>query len=192
MTLASKLQKIQAKIAAPKDQFNKFGGFAYRNAEGILGALKPLLDEQKVVLLMSEKPIEIGDRIYIGVTVSLHDAESDAPPIMVTSLAREAEEKKGMDAAQVTGSAISYARKYALCAMFAIGDSTDDPDAQEGTKGITHGTREKLAAVALKKNISPQNMTAIMSAEFKVNKSADLTETQGRALLKILNEMAAN
>nr|DAH87090.1 MAG TPA: ERF superfamily protein [Caudoviricetes sp.] len=189
--VAEKLAQVQAKLAVPKERENTFGGFSYRNAEDILRAVKPLLAEHHLLLTLNDTIEMLGNRFYVASKASLIDTES-GEDITVKAMAREPEGRTKMDDAQVTGSSSSYARKYALCGLFAIDDSSDDPDARDNTKGITQATREKLATVAQAKKITPQNMTAIMVAEFKVYKSADLTETQGRALLKILNEMAAN
>lgn len=189
--IAEKLAQVQAKLAVPKERENTFGGFSYRSAEDILRAVKPLLAEHNLLLTLNDTIEMLGNRFYVASKASLIDTES-GEDITVKAMAREPESRTKMDDAQVTGSSSSYARKYALCGLFAIDDSSDDPDARDNTKGITQNTREKLAAVAQAKNITPQNMTAIMLSEFKVERSANLTEEQGRALLKILNEMAAN
>lgn len=128
MNIYEKLARIQAELKAPKGQFNSFGGYKYRSCEDITEAVKPLLQEVGAVLLMRDELVLIGDRYYIKATASVADAEGD---ISVTAYAREEKEKKGMDGAQVTGSASSYARKYALNGLFAI-DDTKDPDATQG------------------------------------------------------------
>lgn len=193
--VAEKLAQVQAKLAVPKERENTFGGFSYRNAEDILRAVKPLLAEHHLLLTLNDTIEMLGNRFYVASKASLIDTES-GEDITVKAMAREPEGRTKMDDAQVTGSSSSYARKYALCGLFAIDDSSDDPDAQNNsemhTAGITKDTLRQIVAVAKAKNISPQNMTAIMTAEFKVERSPHLTEEQGRALLKILNEMAAN
>lgn len=189
--VAEKLAQVQAKLAVPKGRENTFGGFSYRSAEDILRAVKPLLAEHNLLLTLNDTIEMLGNRFYVASKASLIDTES-GEDITVKAMAREPESRTKMDDAQVTGSSSSYARKYALCGLFAIDDSSTDPDARDNTNGITQSTREKLAAVAKAKNITPQNMTAIMLSEFKVERSANLTEDQGRALLKILNEMAVN
>ncbi|WP_459540761.1 ERF family protein [Negativicoccus succinicivorans] len=189
--IAEKLAQVQAKLAVPKERENTFGGFSYRSAEDILRAVKPLLAEHNLLLTLNDSIIMLGNRFYVVSTARLTDTET-GEGMIVQAQAREPESRTKMDDAQVTGSSSSYARKYALCGLFAIDDSSTDPDARDNTNGITQSTREKLAAVAKAKNITPQNMTAIMLSEFKVERSANLTEEQGRALLKILNEMAVN
>lgn len=193
---AEKLAQIQAKLAVPKGRENTFGGFSYRSAEDILRAVKPLLAEHNLLLTLNDTIEMLGNRFYVASKASLIDTET-GEDITVKAMAREPESRTKMDDAQVTGSSSSYARKYALCGLFAIDDSSDDPDAREGnnevnTAGITKGTLKQIVAVAKAKNINPQNMTAIMLSEFKVERSTLLTEEQGRALLKILNGMAAN
>jgi hypothetical protein len=119
-----KLILIQSELKAPKAQFNKFGNYAYRNAEDILEALKPLLKKYNCLLTISDWVQHIGEnRIYVQATATFTDDEGKT--IEVTALARESESKKGMDEAQITGAASSYARKYALNGLFLIDDTKD-------------------------------------------------------------------
>lgn len=120
-----KLLEIQSRLKAPKDKKNTFGGYTYRSCEGILEALKPLLKETKTALLITDSVELIGDRFYILATATLTDAETGTQIAQATGYAREADAKKGMDDAQLTGSASSYARKYALNGLFAIDDNKD-------------------------------------------------------------------
>jgi hypothetical protein len=119
------LVKIQAELKAPKGQTNNFGKYKYRSAEDIIEAVKPILNKYGTALVISDEVVQVGDRIYIKATASLMHLEE---VISVHGWAREEEVKKGMDAAQITGSASSYARKYALNGLFAI-DDTKDADA---------------------------------------------------------------
>tara|TARA_Y100001937_G_scaffold111262_1_gene157704 strand:+ start:314 stop:757 length:444 start_codon:yes stop_codon:yes gene_type:complete len=125
--IRQKLQGIQSSLKAPKGQTNKFGGYKYRSCEDILTAVKPLLAEWGCSLTISDSIIEVSGRIYVKALANLLDNDSDTG-IPVAGFARETESKKGMDDAQITGSASSYARKYALNGLFAI-DDTKDPDA---------------------------------------------------------------
>lgn len=120
----AKLQKIQCELKAPKNKRNNFGGYNYRDVSGICEGLKPLLDKYKCALHMSDDVLTTEDRTYIKATVIVTDCE-DGSQVVATGLAREADEKKGMDPAQLTGSCSSYARKYALNGLFAIDDSRD-------------------------------------------------------------------
>jgi hypothetical protein len=134
--LRVKLSAIQGSLKAPKGQTNKFGGYNYRSAENILNAVKPLLGEWRCSLIVSDEIVEVSGRIYVRASATIADNDSDQA-ISTSAFAREAESKKGMDEAQITGSASSYARKYALNGLFAI-DDTKDPDALN-----THGTPDK-------------------------------------------------
>lgn len=122
------LADIQAKIKAPKDKENTFGKYKYRNAESILAAFKEVQPEG-VALTMSDEVVMVGGRMFLVAKVFLW---ADGGVIAsATSAAMHATEKKGMDDAQITGACSSYARKYALCGLFAIDDSTDDPDGHD-------------------------------------------------------------
>lgn len=123
---------IQQNLNAPKNLYNKFGGYAYRSCESILVALKPLLAKHKAIIYFTEKTVEQNGWHYIEATACLR-AEGKEEIFKTTGYAREDESRKGMDASQITGSASSYARKYALNAMFAI-DDVKDSDATN-----THG-----------------------------------------------------
>ena len=128
MNIHKKLQGIQSSLKAPKGQTNKFGGYRYRSAEDILTSVKPLLAEWACTLVITDEMVEVGGRVYVKSTavIASTDDSSDSS-IHVNAYAREAETKKGMDDAQITGSASSYARKYALNGLLCI-DDTRDPD----------------------------------------------------------------
>ena len=126
--LISKLNEIQKKLIAPKGQYNAFGKYKYRSCEDILEGVKPLLDD--VVLIVSDDVVMVGDRYYIQATAKITDGENE---ISNTAFARESLTKKGMDDAQVTGSASSYARKIALSGLLLI-DDNKDPDTQPPVK----------------------------------------------------------
>lgn len=116
------LSAIQSELKAPKNQFNKFGGYNYRNCEDILEALKPILAKHKAINLLSDEIVSIGTRFYIKATATLRVGDEK---ISVTAFAREEDSKKGMDSSQLTGSTSSYARKYALNGLYAIDDTKD-------------------------------------------------------------------
>ena len=130
---------IQQNLNAPKSLYNKFGGYAYRSCESILVALKPLLLKHKAIIYFKERTVEQNGWHYIEATACLR-AEGKEEVFTTTGYAREDEVKKGMDASQITGSSSSYARKYALNAMFAI-DDVKDSDATN-----THGKQETAPA----------------------------------------------
>ena len=127
-----RVSEVQQKLKAPKGQYNSFGGYNYRSCEDILEAVKPICAEHSMLLNLSDEIVNVGERYYIKATAKLYDLESDAV-ISSTALAREAQTKKGMDDSQITGTASSYARKYALNGLFNI-DDTKDADTDEYLK----------------------------------------------------------
>ena len=131
MTIYEKMSDIQMRLKAPKSQYNNFGKYNYRNCEDILEAVKPLLNEHKLYINISDTVEHVGDRYYIKATVTVSDGEST---ITSQAYAREEESKKGMDGSQVTGASSSYARKYALNGMFAIDDTKDSDTTNTGGK----------------------------------------------------------
>lgn len=142
LTLHEKLMHIQEELKAPKNLRNNFGGYNYRNAESILEALKPLLVKYDATVTITDTIEEIGGRIYVKATATIWDNTAaevkietsgmtmrETGKIEVNAYAREAETKKGMDDAQVTGATSSYARKYALNGLFLL-DDTEDIDSE--------------------------------------------------------------
>jgi hypothetical protein len=128
------LSKIQSLVKAPKGQVNKFGNYKYRSCEDIVEAVKLVINPLGYYLTITDEIVSIGERIYVKATATLSNGEYT---FTASAYAREEETKKGMDAAQITGSASSYARKYALNGLFAI-DDTKDADATN-----THDTPTK-------------------------------------------------
>ena len=126
MNIIEKLFQIQQRAVSPKDQNNDFGGFKYRNVEGILRNIKPVLQEMGVYCRLSDEAVEVNGSTYIKATATLINAE-DGEQIEATAFAREMESKKGMDDSQCTGSASTYARKYALQGLLGLDDSKAAP-----------------------------------------------------------------
>lgn len=129
MGINKKLMDIQAELKAPKNQRNTFGNYNYRSCEDILEAVKPLLKKYKATLMIRDDIEIVGDRFYVKATATFLDTETDEV-LCNTAYAREALEKKGLDASQITGTASSYARKYCLNGLFLI-DDTKDADTDE-------------------------------------------------------------
>ena len=142
------LVKIQAELKAPKNQTNSFGKYKYRSAEDIVEAVKPILFRYGTALVITDEVVQVGDRIYVKATASLLDGTDDS--ISVSGWAREEDVKKGMDSAQITGSASSYARKYALNGLFAI-DDTKDSDATNNHQDEI-GDEKRLYLITLLEN----------------------------------------
>jgi hypothetical protein len=123
-SIYAKLLAIQSELKVPKNQYNSFGKYPYRSCEDIVEEAKPILKKHNTVTTISDKMIEVGNRVYVEATARLTCIETKES-ITVTASAREAESKKGMDASQITGATSSYARKYALNGLYAIDDTKD-------------------------------------------------------------------
>ena len=200
MNIYEKLLAIQSELKAPKGQYNSFGKYKYRSCEDILEAVKPICAKHKVVLTLSDEIIVLGEglsqsqiikddaeeqethivtrgqRYYIKATATLYNIEADAngaiQKVGNTAYAREEENKKGMDGSQITGTASSYARKYALNGLFCI-DDTKDADTDEYQKQQQEkdekkliGSKEKsiLTKTCQKYNITDDEFYLIISA----------------------------
>lgn len=136
---------IQKRLKAPKSQYNSFGKYYYRSCEDILEAVKPLLTEYGCQMTLSDEMVCVGNRNYIKATATIRKGEESAS---TTAWAREDETKKGMDGSQITGTASSYARKYALNGLFLI-DDTKDADTDAYVKQTKKDEpKEDLTAVA--------------------------------------------
>lgn len=120
MSIHKELARIQKDLKAPKSQYNKHGKFYFRNCEDILEGVKAHLNG--LTLIVCDEIVMVGDRIYVKATATLSDGENE---ISSSAFAREAEEQKGMQSAQLSGSTSSYARKYALNGLLLIDDSKD-------------------------------------------------------------------
>lgn len=162
MEIYQKLERIQKQLKAPKNQHNKFGGYNYRSCEDILEAVKPLLDG--CVVTISDTIREVGGRIYVEAEATISDGVNQ---INVTAFAREPEDRKGMDASQITGAASSYARKYALNGLFLI-DDTKDADA-------TNDHQPKTAKLEPKKESKPLDVQKVLTALKNATSEAQLT-----------------
>ena len=122
------LAAVQSELKAPKGQMNTFGGYRDRSCEDILEAVKPILKAHDLLLTLSDEPKVLEGWHYIEATAKLESLDGGC--ISVKAYAREPEQKTKMDAAQVTGTSSSYARKYALNGLFCI-DDTKDADTDE-------------------------------------------------------------
>lgn len=144
LNIFEKLNRIQTELKAPKNLYNNFGKYSYRNAEGICEALKPYLKEYNVAVSIEDSVESVGDRIYIKATVRFIDC--DTKEIITSSAyARESLEKKGMDDSQLTGATSSYARKYALNGLFLLDDTKDaDTDEFTGVSNVIDKSMKKM------------------------------------------------
>ena len=187
----AELARIQQELKAPKNLFNKFGQYYYRNAEGILEAVKPLLGG--LALVINDEPVLIGERFYVKATVTLTNGDES---VSAVAYAREDETKKGMDGCQITGACSSYARKYALNALLMIDDSKDsdddllspknpDNDAQRKNAPVQAGNAAKTAVATMVDSLPEIRPQAPAAAE----KPAQ--ETPGAYLQRRIAEMKA-
>ena len=207
MTLKEKLMHIQEELKAPKNLKNTFGGYNYRSAENILEALKPLLVKYGATVTITDMIVQVGERAYVNSTATIYDIDGDNK-ISVEAYAREAETKKGMDDAQVTGATSSYARKYALNGLFLL-DDTEDVDseayqaqakqepqkttpkkapakkAEPKTEEVPPLTEEEL--LFLSQRYSGENLEKLLEY-FKIDDISQIEPAAGRALIKKIQE----
>lgn len=202
-SLTTKLMMIQSELKAPKNQRNNFGKYNYRNCEDILNALKPHLMKYKCVVLLTDDLVLIGDRFYIKATAKLVDAESDNT-ISVNAFAREEEVKKGMDSSQITGSASSYARKYALNGLFAIDDTKDSdfinngkeppqpqyqPPKQEPPQLPIQQVKFEINQVARKKGVKSSEILSEVQQKVKYQINEAVNLQQAEEVINLLHHM---
>ena len=173
-SIYKKLLDIQTELKAPKSQFNKFGGYSYRSCEDILESLKPLLKQVKATVTLTDEIKLVGDRYYIEATCKFIDIET-GDVLENKSLAREDENKKGMDLAQVTGSCSSYARKYALNGMFCI-DDVKDADATNNGKEDNNKSHSQVDASARK--LSDKQLARLFALGYKAGFNNDKVKEQ--------------
>ena len=178
MSLYQTLASIQQKLKAPKNQFNAFGQYHYRSCEDILEAIKPLLGT--AILQVSDEIVQIGDRFYVKATASLMDEEK---MFQVSAYAREELAKKGMDGSQITGSASSYARKYALNGLFLI-DDTKDADTRDNST-----EKENIKNIADVKGIMENKITNDQITQLKGKVKKDFLENIIGRTIKGLSDL---
>ena len=195
----SKLAEIQEAVKAPKNKNNNFGKYKYRNFEDICEAVKPVLAKYDADLTVSDSVEAIGTRFYIVATATL---SVDGKSYQAKGYAREGESKTGMDVAQLTGACSSYARKYALCALFLI-DGSEDFDSMDNrdegrpqrpasqpvqTQGEKDSdTRNFLNAM---KALAQKNRQAYMEAmgQMGFESASDIPVEQRREIYKAIND----
>lgn len=187
MNIYEKLAAVQQELKAPKDKKNTFGGYTYRSAEGILEAVKPVLKKYDSSIILFDTIEATGGRIYVKATAQFVDTK-EGSQISVTAYAREAETKRGMDESQITGTASSYARKYALNGLLLI-DDTKDADTDEYKKQTT-GKNEDA-----KIDADTRAMIVKMAGEAKVDLKTilmkpldELTNKQAGSLIQSLRK----
>lgn len=210
MEIYKKLAEIQKELKAPKNQYNSFGKYNYRSCEDILEGVKPLAAEKGCVVVVSDDVVMVGDRYYIKATAKLIDADS-GEMVSNDAYAREPAEKKGVDESQITGTASSYARKYALNGLFAIDDTKDadtdehanqsaknskqkdkqqnkptDKQQTQPDKAATEAQLKRLWAVAGKAGVDESGLHEFIQKAFKKQSIKELTGAEVDAICKRL------
>lgn len=186
--MIEKLSRIQAELKAPKSQRNNFGNYNYRSCEDILEAVKPLLAREGLVLTITDSIEMVGNRYYVKATATVTDGEKN---FTTTAFAREAENKKGQDESQITGSSSSYARKYALNGLFCI-DDTRDADTMDNTekpKAAPKAPRKAdslraIAAAAKELGATPDDLKEVMRRHYNKASSNELTDAEAADMEK--------
>lgn len=187
---------IQHELKAPKGQYNSFGKYKYRSCEDILEAVKPLLNKYNCSLVITDSLEQVGERYYVKATATLMTADEKA--FSVSAFAREADAKKGMDESQITGTASSYARKYALNGLFLIDDTkdadTDENTAQRESVKMEANLDKKITKkeLAILQKTLTDNQAAWVLSKFKIGDLSELTGSQYAEIFKTLNERAQN
>ena len=184
MNIYEKLSIIQNELVVTKDQRNNFGNYNFRSAEDILEKAKPICAKHNTVLKLSDEITTRNDRVYVEATASLYDYEGNV--IEAKASAREAEVQKGMNDAQITGSASSYARKYALGGLFNL-DDNKDPDAtnKHGKEEkedllISEYSKDKITRLVQAKKIDLQGLLA----HYKIKSVDELGEMEAKKIIK--------
>lgn len=154
--ISEKLSAIQGEIRVNKSLYNSFGEYAYRNFESICEAAKPLMQKYKCSLTVSDEVVPVGSRIYIKATTTLTDNES-GESVSSTAFAREPEARKGMSEEQITGSASSYARKYAASGLLLL-DDNKDADTNECQTAQSNAPKQNPQAQVQQNSGEAQNL----------------------------------
>lgn len=179
--LLNVLNNIQTELKVPKKQLNKTGNYNFRNCDDIIEAVKPLLKKYNVVLLMYDTIECINNNAYVKATASLVSLKGDK--IEVTAYAREMPERIGiMSEPMLTGSASSYARKYALNGLFALDDSKDPDDNVEIPKAAAKEEKapEQQGPTPRQIDIISKNICNAGVIEYLDSKGVDRVENLDR------------
>ncbi len=182
MGIYDKLLAVQAELKAPKGQYNRFGKYHYRSCEDILEAVKPLCKAHGAAVLVTDTLEQIGNRYYVHSTANFYDVET-GEHTSVSSYAREPDSKKGMDDCQVTGTASSYARKYALNGLFCIDDTKDaDTDAYAAQTQQEQKNTKGQSATCARSAANPAPPPAIVRCKDCGNVIKDVTRPNGQIM----------
>lgn len=180
-----KLAAVQAELKVPKNRRNAFGKYNYRSCEDILETVKPILAKNKATVFIQDNITEYGGRVYVEANAYFVDVEKpEVPMVCVTAYAREPLDKKGMDEPQITGTASSYARKYALNGLFLI-DDIKDPDSdeyrEEAEQKAKAAVKKENKASALDEYVNTEQLATLNT----LLKKAEITEDKFREIYNI-------
>jgi hypothetical protein len=178
--LLKSLIDIQQRLDAPKGQYNSFGKYNYRSLEDIEAAIKPLLREHQCGIRFSDQVVEHCGRTFLQTTVYFFNTKGEN--ISVTAEAEHSATKTGMDAAQITGSCSTYARKHALCGLLAVDDGSKDPDARKNIDMITKSQVKIIVSLAEKKG---SDLSEICDY-FKVGRLEEMTAEEYAKCIRML------
>jgi hypothetical protein len=174
-----KLLEIQAELKCPKGSLNKFGNYKYRSAEQILESVKPLLQKHELTLTLTDEIVQVGNKLFLKATACIFGSQGTISSNGFAELG----EHKGMSSEQCTGTASSYARKYALNGLFLIDETESDPDSKDNTKPVNTEKKPKIEGERFLKAIE-----SIRSGQFtaeELQAKFDLNEVQKKSLLLI-------
>ncbi|GGP17271.1 ERF family protein [Oceanobacillus neutriphilus] len=184
-TLVQKLIHVQKELKAPKGQFNEFGNYNYRSAEDILEAVKPFNAEKGLLLTLTDEPLLVGEWHYIKAAASITDGKDTHT---VTAYARESESKKGMDHSQITGTASSYARKYALNGLYLIDDTKDadtdeyqnqnNQNSQPNNKNLSEAQVKRLFAIGKSVQVTAADIKKVIMNDYNKTDVSLLTKKE--------------
>lgn len=195
MNINEKLMNIQCELKAPKNLYNSFGKYKYRNAEGILEAVKPYLTKHKCAMVISDDVVEIGSRLFVKANAILTDCENvdaDGMPLTIGAVAlAEIDAHKGMSLDQCTGTASSYARKYCLNGLFLL-DDTKDADTDELHEELESKNSKKVTDAQIKKIRYEMGRTGVTEQKitemFKVDAIENLSSVDASKCIEKLTK----
>ena len=187
-TITEKLNFIQHELKVKKSNVNSFAKFNYRTLDDIFENVKPLLDKTGCVLTISDELVDKNNGTYIKASVELSDGNDS---ISVDAFATESVGKKGMDDPQMTGTASTYARKYACNGLFAIDDTEDSDSMDNREQTLLNGKKPIKGHITIDQNLKLDRLSrdpALKGTDTpaKVRKLIDDNPTEDRAAKAIV------
>ena len=182
-TITEKLNYVQHELKVSKANVNNFAKFNYRTLDDIFEKAKPLLDKTACYLIVTDDLKECNGATYIEATAIFSDGNDE---ISTVAYARESIAKKGMDDPQMTGTASTYARKYACNGLFAIDDTEDVDSMDNREQTLLNGKAPTKGHITVEQNVkldrlSRDPMLKGSGTQAKVRKLIDENPTEDRA-----------